>query len=259
MNLLLIDVGNTRLKWAIHPGSGLNTAFKQQGHSNLKDFPELLSLPEFKDIHQLIYSSVVEENQTGLLLSAVLKTLPKLQCQRILGNSGLSHLPSLYSDPSQLGSDRRAMLLGAANLLPHKNLMVIGSGTATTIDFLIEGRHIGGWITPGFHLMADSLASNTANLPMITESEINIPLIEPGLTTEHGMAQGILASQLGAISMARQYALHHNLNIEACVSSGGNAALLNDHLQSCLGVTVLHEPDLVLKGLLAWKEIGFSK
>jgi type III pantothenate kinase len=255
MSLLLIDAGNTRLKWAIHSG----TEFKQQGHSTLSDFEKVLLLPEFKNIHELIYSSVINENQTNWMLSACLNVAPKLQYQRIQGNSGINHLPSRYTNPDQLGSDRRAMLLGAAHLFPNKNLMIIGSGTATTIDFLIEGHHIGGWITPGFHLMADSLGGHTANLPRIDESHIKNLSIAPGLTTEHGIAQGVLASQLGAISMARQYALNHHLNLDACVTSGGNALLLNNHLQAFLDLRILHEPNLVIQGLLAWKKMGFIK
>ena len=253
MNLLLIDVGNTRLKWAIHPGSGLNTAFKQQGHSNLKDFPELLSLPEFKDIHQLIYSSVVEENQTGLLLSAVLKTLPKLQCQRILGNSGLTHLPSLYSDPSQLGSDRRAMLLGAANLLPHKNLMVIGSGTATTIDLLgSNGVHYGGWILPGLDLMQKSLESHTAALPLAQRNEL---LHGFGTSTNDAIIGGCDAAQVGAIQYALTLANEMHLGVERIWLDGGNAKVLMNaiaHSNSFQGTKVEISEGLVLRGLWAW-------
>lgn len=255
MSLLLIDAGNTRLKWAIHSG----TEFKQQGHSTLSDFEKVLLLPEFQNIDELIYSSVINENQTNWLLSACLNIAPKLQHQRIQGNSGINHLPSRYANPNQLGSDRRAMLLGAANLSPNKNLMVIGSGTATTIDFLIEGHHIGGWITPGFQLMADSLGGHTANLPRVDESHIKNLSIAPGLSTEHGIAQGVLASQIGAISMARQYALDHHLHLDACMISGGNASLLNMHLEGLLNLNVLREPNLVFQGLLAWKEMGFIK
>lgn len=259
MSLLLIDAGNTRIKWAIHSGDGLNAEFKQQGHTSFNDFEAVLSLPEFQNIDELIYSSVIGEDQTHLVLSACLKALPTLQVQRIQGNSGIQHLPSRYTDASQLGSDRRAMLLGASHLLPNKNLMVIGSGTATTIDFLIEGQHLGGWIVPGFQLMADSLGNNTANLPTINESHLKHQPIALGLTTEHGITQGILASQLGVISVAHQYGIDQHFDIEACVSSGGNAPRLNEALKASLGLTILHEPDLVLKGLLAWKSMDFAQ
>ncbi|CAN0506544.1 unnamed protein product, partial [Phaeothamnion confervicola] len=71
---------------------------------------------------------------------------------------------NLYDDPSQLGVDRWAALIGARKNSPDACL-VINAGTATTIDALsAKGEFIGGIIVAGFDLMHEALATNTAGL-----------------------------------------------------------------------------------------------
>ena len=71
-----------------------------------------------------------------------------------------------YRNPPQLGSDRWAALIGARHLLGERPAMVVVCGTATTIDFLTgEGVFKGGVIMPGVGLMLRSLHEGTAALP----------------------------------------------------------------------------------------------
>jgi pantothenate kinase type III len=70
------------------------------------------------------------------------------------------------------------------------------------------------------------------------------------LTTEEGIEQGVFACQVGAISIAEQYAKNNNIQIDLTVLSGGNADLISHHLESQSHLII--DPQLVLKGLLAW-------
>ena len=73
-----------------------------------------------------------------------------------------------YADPSQLGTDRWAALIGARSICAGA-CVVVGAGTAVTVDALTAtGDFVGGLIIPGLSLMADALARDTARLPRDT-------------------------------------------------------------------------------------------
>jgi type III pantothenate kinase len=180
--------------------------------------------------------------------------MPRAYWHEIDGTSALNQLPTRYNNPQKLGADRRSMLLGAQQLFVDKNILVISTGTATTIDLLANQQHLGGWIFPGITLMSQALSNHTANLPNIEKIE-SLSTLKPALTTDEGIEQGIFACQVGAISIAEQYAKNNNIQIDLVVLTGGNANLIGAHLekQSC----VVTEPQLALKGLLAWHLLNY--
>ena len=252
MSILLIDAGNTRIKWAICSGtsSEIRVGFKTSGVLNNLSSQELSSVPNLAEITHIICSSVISKEETIELKNMCQHLMPSAHWHQITGTSALNQLPTKYRNPEQLGADRRAMLLGAQQLFSGKNILVIGTGTATTIDLLANQEHLGGWILPGVTLMAEMLSSNTANLPNIFEKISSLSKLEPALSTEDGIHHGIFASQAGAISMAKQYAKNNNIQLDLTVLSGGNANLINHHLEN--QHILVTEPQLVLKGLLAW-------
>lgn len=252
MSILLIDAGNTRIKWAISSGdsSEINIGFKTSGVFDNFSSEDLSSVPNLAEITHIICSSVISKEKTLELKNICQHLMPSAHWHQITGTSALNQLPTKYKNPEQLGADRRAMLLGAQQLFSGKNILVIGTGTATTIDLLANQEHLGGWILPGITLMAEMLSSNTANLPNIFEKIRSLSKIEPALSTEEGIHHGIFASQAGAISIAEQYAKHNNIQLDLTVLSGGNANLISHHLDN--QNILVTEPQLVLKGLLAW-------
>jgi len=151
-----------------------------------------------------------------------------------------------YRDPAQLGSDRWHALIGARARFAHGPLIVVNAGTATTVDAIDEhGRFVGGVIAPGVELMRASLARGTARLPLATGNYRHHPD-----NTDDAIRTGILDAQIGLIAQRVQRLSDLAGGDVQTVLSGGNAALLHALLQAQarLGKMAL-EPDLVLLGL----------
>lgn len=143
---------------------------------------------------------------------------------------------NLYSDPGQLGSDRWAALIGAW-ARQHEACLVVGAGTATTVDALsAAGEFLGGLILPGFDMMREALAAGTAGLSLVAGHEAEFPR-----TTADAIWNGCMAAQLGAIERIRRL-----LPESAPILLGGGAARL---LQPALNRPVNVVDNLVLEGL----------
>ena len=83
--------------------------------------------------------------------------------------------------------------------------VVIDDGTAITIDVLDDaGQHLGGQILPGIRLMADSLASNTNDLPNVSKRvSRNLSSLDIfGSNTSAAISQGVIGATVGAVERA---------------------------------------------------------
>ncbi len=93
------------------------------------------------------------------------------------------------ADISNMGADRLANLVAAANFAETPPLIVADFGTAITIDFLDRGRiFMGGVILPGRTMARKALTQQTAKIPPV-------PLLENigpfGKNTEEAVSFGI--------------------------------------------------------------------
>jgi type III pantothenate kinase len=99
--------------------------------------------------------------------------------------------------------------------------VVVGAGTATTVDLLsASGEFLGGLILPGYELMKRSLAQNTAGLPLVEGRRVDMPR-----NTADAIESGVAHAQAGAVE--RMHALLAGqagpLGQVACIVSGGAA------------------------------------
>ena len=262
MSILLIDIGNTRLKWAIASTNGdLHSDFIDQGAS-MNDSPNQLAqfdqISKNQTIEKIICSSVISEDKTLALKKHCQTIMPQASWFQINGASAIEHLGNQYDQAQQLGSDRRAMVMGAHQMFPGKHILVIGAGTATTIDFITSTHHMGGWIIPGMTLMTNALNLNTAQLPNVSTNDQGSSL-KIGMNTNDGIYQGVLASHVGAVMMAQEYVKNQKMTLDLMIVTGGNAKNLIGYLKGSFSpLTIHHEEQLVLKGLLAWNQIGLA-
>jgi type III pantothenate kinase len=262
MSILLIDIGNSRLKWAVaHSNGDLQSDFVDQGASMNDSSNQLAQFDQIsknQTIEKIICSSVISEDQTLALKNHLKAILPQASWFQINGVSAIEYLGSQYDQAEQLGTDRRAMALGAHQMFPGKNVLVVSAGTATTIDLITPTHHMGGWILPGMALMTDALNLNTAQLPKVATDQERSSL-SIGTNTNDAIYQGILASHLGAISIAQEYAKNQKIKLDLAILTGGNAKLLTSPLKEySSSAPVHHEEQLVLKGLLAWHKMGLT-
>lgn len=260
MNTLLIDIGNSRIKWAFVESlkEDNSMVFGTQG-SFSENFPTSmvkLCLQHSWAINQIICSSVATIEQTNLIQHAFKKSHPNTLWKQINGADLIEKVSTSYIKPEQLGSDRRAMIIASQALFPTKNILIISAGTATTLDIITaESHHLGGWILPGFSLMKESLVLGTSRLSVDDLASEDKNLLEIGLDTSSAINHGILASQLGAIELVQQYAVRKNLTLDLFIFSGGNGRhLLNYFDQTNSNIHAIYEDNLVLKGLMAWHE-----
>ena len=162
MLFLLVDSGNTNIKWGLHDGlNWLNRGVVAQGQT-------LLLAQEWQTL--LKPSRILVSHVAGTHARA---ELADLFSQWALEPSWVSAVAyqcgvrNYYANPAQLGSDRWAALI-AAWQMQRQGCLVVDAGTAMTVDALSDtGEFLGGIITPGFDLMRKSLDGNTGSLERI--------------------------------------------------------------------------------------------
>lgn len=133
--------------------------------------------------------------------------------------------------PDAVGLDRVLNAFAATRLHTGQNVIIVDSGTATTVDLVsAEGVFCGGTIFPGLRLSAHALHDYTARLPMIDMDAPNSTAPEvPGRNTEAAIRAGLFWGQLGAIreivSRLRQTCVDH----PTVILTGGGSRLLRTH------------------------------
>ena len=261
---LLFDVGNTRLKWAAvessqQPSDRQKKLWAYSGSISSKS----LASPEHRaELADYIAKTLPKPDVIGFSCVAGKDAIENLKSlfpqwsdiswKQFSGNTEYAGVRTLYQDPSKLGADRWAAVIGA-RALSSTNTLIVNAGTATTIDLLgSNGVHYGGWILPGLELMQRSLEGNTAQLPFAVRGDSNQDF---GLSTNDAIIGGCDAAQVGAIQYAIQLAKEINHPIERVWVDGGNANILvNEMRQTPVPSSIVIESTegLVLRGIWAW-------
>jgi len=251
---LLIDMGNTHLKWVWALDGVIDQA--TFGRGSRDDFLANCEPPEGVTPARVLVSSVANRENTAHIVSACenqwgrpVKRLESLKIQAGIVNA--------YENPATLGVDRWLAIVGAAHAhgMP---VVIMDLGTATTLDAVNEqGRHLGGMILPGPALMLEALASATAmQVPAgfrngETKSEqTDGPGIGPATSTSSAIREGVLAAQTGALN---QFLRHVSAKLSSepkLVVTGGAAEGILDRLES----HSVFDPWLVFKGMLQDQE-----
>ena len=194
MALLLLDLGNTRLKWGLCACAPEDAQACAPAHG---------AMP-LESIETLAESVRMHAGAAGLRAAvgcAVAGAVATMRVEAQLARLGLRcnwihSLPQQcgvrngYTTPSMLGADRWAALVGARRRHPGQAVLIISVGTAVTIDCLAaDGRFLGGVILPGFGLMLRALEMGTAGLK-VPEGELRE---FPNNTSDALMTGGALA------------------------------------------------------------------
>jgi len=157
---LYIDRGNTALKWQVLS----NSALMDEGvFSNDVPVAEGLSSLAKQPLSNIYVSSVASAD-----FCQQLTVWAKAQAQPnpvfVESTREACGVVNAYEEAGQLGVDRWLAMIAARSIYPGV-LCVVDSGTALTMDFLLEnGEHIGGFIVPGAALMQRSLLNNTQKI-----------------------------------------------------------------------------------------------
>ena len=234
---LLIDAGNSRLKWVAVIGEYDETAITQYG-----------LLAEFES-----YIKSINTAETDVLLAAVNQTQ---ELMALLGSAGFRSLTSVksqskqqgiensYSQPERMGVDRWLAMIAAYRLVDDEGVIVVDAGSAITIDIVSEqGLHLGGYIVPGLTMAKRALFANTEQVNRYDEALLvgdapNNDTMKLGNNTLQCVEYGVLNQMLALVKQVVGQFPDFKLII-----TGGDGELLAD------SIPALADKNLVLKGL----------
>lgn len=215
---LVIDIGNTRFKYAFFEEKGM-TSFGFEVQEMYRKIEQGISQGVKIDVF------LSGSGKIDAFLRARLKNYAAYWLE--VASGPLLPVGISYKTPETLGFDRVAVCVGACNLFPRKNLLVIDSGTALTYNYVDEhATFLGGNISPGQEIRFRSLHLFTEKLPYIK------PVMNYGgcgrTTSEallNGVMDGILYEVEGYVREFRKKYPDGQV-----VITGGNSLFLKDKL-----------------------------
>jgi len=239
---LVLDVGNTAVKWACFDNGGQGTTgrfvYRAGDIGALADVAWSCLQPAEE---VLIASVAGQEAETALVawFTAHWQVQPVFMHTTAYARG----VTNAYTEPETLGIDRWAALVAAHHAYPGA-VCVVDCGTAVTLDLVTaEGIHHGGLILPGIGLMQQLLSQKTAQLQL---SEMRQAISPLAVDTAAGIISGAAYMAAAAIdhSVADMRA-QKGADIDI-VLTGGDAGLV----LSLLRGRVHHVVDLVLRGII---------
>jgi type III pantothenate kinase len=247
---LLIDIGNTALKWAFtdarsepaevhvelhHDADNLAVKLSSAWASMPSGLPAVGCSVAASPVRAAVERAAKARGATVQWLGAE----PRHDGAVVLVNG--------YRNPAQLGADRWHGMLGACLRCPGHSFVLVAAGTATTVDCVQRGPDvagfIGGCIAPGARMMFEALARRTAGLPQARGAATDFPD-----NTDDAITTGVVDAQAGLAGQIVQRFARRLGHAPAILVSGGDAEAVADRLRTS-GLSVVIEHNLVLAGL----------
>jgi type III pantothenate kinase len=247
VTVLLVDIGNSRIKWA----RLVNGRLRQRhaaAHAGWRA-PDYARLFRGARVEQAWVASVAGPAAGRALAAAARRAGARAHFVVVPRRAGGVRVG--YVEPWRLGVDRFVAAVGAHQLFRRVPLCVVGVGTAMTIDLIDgRGRHRGGVITPGPTLMVDTLLSETSGIRRRARGGGAVGRGLFGRSTRAAVVQGSRYAAAALIDRAVEEAARAVGRNPLVVITGGGAEVVRPLIHSA-GVGV---PDLVLRGLAVLAE-----
>ena len=236
--ILLIDIGNSRIKWAVSEQGKLSSVQAlEHGQAGFKGklsdlWQTIPIVPDKVAISCVSFESVLSEIE--VVINALWPNVSIIKAESQADQHGVINS---YPVPEKLGVDRWLSLV-AARAHWQTPVCIADCGSAVTVDVMTgEGRHLGGLICPGITMMKHALAVNTAALKFSND------VCCPGLAnnTEAAIYNGTLFATAGLIKSV----LEQQKEPVTLILTGGDAELV----ASILNHNAVIVQDIVLQGL----------
>lgn len=240
--ILVVDVGNSRMKWALYDPRG----WLVQGALPNADIGTL-ALRDWQNLPRPVRA--VGVNVAGEAARVRVEgqlTRWRLPMEWMHASAQAAGVVNGYARPEQLGADRWASLVAARRRAlmvegDTPGCIVVNAGTAVTIDALdADGVFQGGLILPGLRLMVQALADNTAALKVPAGTFAHFPT-----STSDAIYSGAVQAVCGAVELLRLKVGHESRPVW-CFLSGGTAPQVAPYLSAPIEVV----DNLVLEGVL---------
>lgn len=246
MSFLTIDIGNTRLKWAVFDAARPGARMLTHGAVFLEHIDQL-----------------AEQEWSGLAAPAVMlgcnvagdavrrRVEEQLELwdvapRWVVPGQAAGGVTNGYDHPSRLGADRFVAQVGgrhrASSEAPSRPVVVVMIGTAVTVDALDEsGRFLGGLIVPGHGIMLRALEGGTAGLRVPTGDVVPFPT-----NTSDALTSGGTYAITGAIERLWRHLKERCGSLPRVFMTGGAGWKVSPHLD------IPHEliDSLIFDGLL---------
>ena len=227
MSFLAIDIGNTRLKWALYEQPRPGAALMTQGAVFLETIDALAetdwrSLPAPASMLGCVVAGDGVKRRVEEQLE-----LWELEPRWVVSSAKACGVVNGYDHPVRLGVDRWTALIGARQRVlasgKARPALVVMVGTAVTVDALDEtGRFLGGLILPGFGLMLRALEMGTAGLKAPTGEAVDFPT-----NTSDALMSGGADAIAGAVERMHRKLMQRTGQEPLLLMSGGAAVKLS--------------------------------
>jgi type III pantothenate kinase len=249
MRLLTVDIGNTRLKWALFDRTLPGSMPVAQGAVFLEHI-DSLGDGDWRALPEPAPTALIGSNVAG---DAVRRRVEEqmelwdLVPRWVVPSTAAAGVSNGYDHPTRLGADRWVALVGAHSHALAKGwqgpVLVVMVGTAVTIDALdANGHFLGGLILPGHGIMLRALEGGTAGLRVPTGEVRNFPT-----NTSDALTSGGTYAITGAIERQHRALQQHTGQAPLTIMTGGAGW----KVAPALGVAHELIDGLIFDGLLA--------
>jgi type III pantothenate kinase len=258
MAVLLVDIGNTRIKWArfdrgrlgpgraaVHLGWGA-AEYARRLFGRARRSATARAARALRGIDSVLVSSVAGPRVNRTLAAAARRSGSRVRFVRVPRRGG--GITVGYAEPWRLGVDRFVAAVGAHALFASLPVCVVGVGTAMTIDLVgADGRHRGGAIIPGPTLMVETLLDRTHGIRRRARGGTAVVVGRSlfGRSTRAAVMQGARYAAAATIDQAVEQARALVGRRPLTVLTGGGAPAVRGLVRSPWVLV----PDLVLRGL----------
>jgi len=241
--ILLVDIGNSRVKWATHEGGEIGPqSAAEYADWSIDDWHREL----FTDarVRRVVVATVAGEATAQAVREAASRT-PGCDVTLATTAREAAGVRNAYPEPALLGVDRWLAVI-AGHHLTRSACCVVDVGTAATIDAVTrDGEHLGGFIVPGPRLMAASLLQGTSDLFAHASASTGDARLLFATNTRDAIERGCRIALAALADRAVDDLGRQSGAPPVLLFTGGAAALVVPHVRTPTRIV----PDLVLRGL----------
>jgi type III pantothenate kinase len=219
---LAIDIGNTRLKWALYDGAHPGAALQAHGAEFL-DHIERLAEGPWADLPApgAMLGCVVAGDAVRRRAEEQIEERFECAPRWVVASAAEAGIVNGYDHPTRLGADRWVAMIGARHRMlgtgPARPMVVVMIGTAVTVEAIdASGKFLGGLILPGHGIMLRAIESGTAGLHVPTGEVREFPT-----NTSDALTSGGTYAIAGAVERMVQHVRSHCGAEPACYMTGG--------------------------------------
>lgn len=245
---LLVDIGNSRIKWAYLVNRELKDP---QAHDYKEvDINELLENAwQDKNKPEHIFISNVAGKGIADKVSTVINNKWEISPVFAQTEQQCAGVTNAYRDITQFGIDRWLAVITSWDQY-HTPACVVSCGTAVTIDGISKsGLHLGGLIVPGLYMMQNQLIKETNGINTDICSRFKLKF---GRSTSECINNGAVRTIVSLIDDVAEEMSKEYGDTLSCIITGGYAEQIN----TLLSIKFDHKPHLVLNGLAILSEKG---